>query len=67
MKFKVSFPITRDMSPISYIVSDSSRSESKEETALWYYNNSRSHDGLPPLSKLPAGTTFTPLHKLDID
>lgn len=63
MKFKVSFPLTKMMSPISYIVSDASRSESKEEAALWHYNNSRSHDGLRPLDELPYGTTFTPIEE----
>ncbi len=45
------------MSPISYVVSGSYM-ETKEEEALWYYNKSREHDGLPPLDKLPKGTTF---------
>lgn len=63
MKFKVSFPNTKMMSPVSYIVSDDSRSESKEEAALWHYNNSRSHDGLRPLDELPLGTTFTPIEE----
>lgn len=59
--------MTANLGPFSITVSDSSRSETKEENALWHYNNSRAHDGLPPLSNLPAGTTFTPLHTLDMD
>jgi hypothetical protein len=60
MKYKVTFPITVQMSPISYTVSDKPM-ESKEEEALWHYNRSRDHDGLSPLTRLPAGTTFTPI------
>lgn len=62
MKYQAKFPITRDMSPNSYTVSDKAM-ESKEEEALWHYNNSREHDGLPPLSELPDGTTFTPINE----
>ena len=43
-----------------YIVSDKTM-ETKEEEALWHYNRSRDHDGLPPVSKLPMGTTFRAL------
>ena len=57
MKYKVFFPVTSKMSPIDYVVSDKPM-ESKEEEALWFYNNSRDHDGLSPLSALPRGTRF---------
>lgn len=26
--------------------------------ALWDYNSARAHDGLPPLSRMPAGTVY---------
>jgi hypothetical protein len=60
MKYKAVFPITRDMSPISYIVRDGVV-ESKEENALWHYNDSRRHDSLPPLAELPEGVKFEPI------
>ena len=56
-KYKALLPLTAMMSPIVYIVSDKSM-ESKEEEALWHYNKSREHDGLPPLERLPRGTKF---------
>lgn len=56
-KYKAIFPLCNDMSPISYIVGDKSR-ETKEQEALWHYNKSRDHDGLPPLMRLPKGTKF---------
>jgi hypothetical protein len=61
MKYKAKFPLTMNMSPISYVVEDKTM-ESKEEEALWHYNKSREHDGLPPLERLPKGTTFEAIH-----
>lgn len=26
--------------------------------ALWHYNSARAHDGLPPLRRMPKGTTY---------
>lgn len=57
MKYTAKFPITRNMSPISYVVNNSPM-ETKEEMALWYYNKSREHDGLNPLKSLPNGVKF---------
>lgn len=65
MKFKVSFPLTSDMSPISYLVRESASGMSKEEDALWHYNRSRDHDGLSPLNRLPRGTKFEPIFEVD--
>jgi hypothetical protein len=56
-KYKVFFPITHDMGPCDYIVSDKSM-ETKEQEALWHYNKAREHDGLSPLSTLPKGVKF---------
>ena len=28
------------------------------KSALWGYNSCRAHDGLPPLSRMPAGTVY---------
>jgi hypothetical protein len=58
LSFTVHFPCTRDLGPCKYTVQDSPM-ESKEEQALWQYNSSRAHDGLPPVDELPAGTYFT--------
>ena len=57
MKYRVYFPLTRDMSRVDYVITPTNM-QTKEEQALWYYNNSRDHDGLPPLRKLPNGTRF---------
>jgi len=60
MKFKVVIPVTDEMSPCYYIVSDKTM-ETKEEEALWHYNRSREHDGFGPVTELPKGTRFLPL------
>ena len=62
MKYKVSFPVTEQMSPISYTVGETPM-ETKEEQALWHYNHSRAHDYLKPLTKLPQGTKFEPIYE----
>ncbi len=61
MKYKAIIPVTMAMPPADYVVSNKPM-ESKEEEALWHYNRSREHDGLPPLTRLPKGTTFKPLY-----
>lgn len=58
--YKAEFPLCDDMSPITYNVRGSGM-ETKEQEALWHYNHSRAHDGLPPLDELPDGVTFTPV------
>ena len=57
-RYLVKVPITNDMSSFS-TNAKSSPMETVEENALWDYNRSREHDGLPPLSKMPKGTTYT--------
>jgi hypothetical protein len=46
-------------------VASESLMETKEENALWAYNDSRAHDGLGPLKELPYGTTFTVINEKD--
>ncbi len=62
MKYYVKFPPTNQMSTIDYVVTESVL-ETKEEQALWQYNRSREHDGLPPLTELPEGVVFTERHE----
>ena len=58
MIYEVKIPLTKEMSPVQFVVSDKP-SESWYEEALWYYNHARAHDGLKPLKALPKGTTHT--------
>ena len=60
MTYIVSFPATRFMSPIQFVVSDKPFETWREE-ALWHYNHARAHDGLPPVEDLPVGTRHVPL------
>lgn len=63
MKVKVFVPNTKDMSAWDIIVSDKPM-ESWQEEALWHYNKSRDHDGLPPINWLPTGTEYEVLNTL---
>ena len=47
--YTVTVPPTAEQG--SYKTNATSRAD-----ALWFYNSARAHDGLPPVSRLPAGT-----------
>jgi hypothetical protein len=57
--FKVTVPFVDDMGSISPFVVMQTLSESKAQAALWHINKMRDHDGLPQLSRMPNGTTYT--------
>jgi hypothetical protein len=59
MNYTVTVPPTRTQGSYKTTVS-ASRSETHRAAALWDYNRARSHDGLPPLARMPAGTRYTP-------
>ena len=56
MKYKVNVPPTKEQGSYSCIVSN--RYESYRKDALWSYNKAREHDGLPPVERMPNGTTY---------
>ena len=55
MKIKVIVPPTMEVGSYSTFVSGNK--EFRKE-ALQDYNSARSHDGLPPLRKMPKGTKY---------
>jgi len=57
MKFRVKIPPTYEQGGFTFTTVETD-SESRHEAALWDYNKAREHDGLPPVRRLPAGTTF---------
>jgi hypothetical protein len=59
MKYTVTVPPTMEQGSYKTIVK-SGRSETLAQQALWDYNSARAHDGLPPVSRMPAGTRYTP-------
>lgn len=63
MKFKVTFPFIDDMGTVQPMIATPSSQETKEQNALWHLNRMRDHDGLTPLTKLPAGTEFEEVHE----
>jgi hypothetical protein len=57
-KYRVTVPFVDDMGSVMPFVASSSPMESKEQNALWTINSMRDHDGLPRLTRMPAGTKF---------
>lgn len=55
--YLVRFPVTEKMGPCKLVASETMY-ETKEQCALWHYNNMLEHDGIAPISELPEGTTF---------
>jgi len=54
---KFSAPPTHDQG--SHVgTASASNGETLAASALWDYNSARAHDGLPPLSRMPAGTVY---------
>lgn len=56
--YQVTVPFQDDMGSIMPFHASSSPVESKEANALWTINSMRDHDGLPKLTRLPAGVKF---------
>ena len=54
---KFSVPPTRNVGSYTGHAS-ASNGETLAASALWDYNSCRAHDGLPPLSRMPAGTVY---------
>lgn len=65
MKKKISYyfvnvPPTMEQGSYKTTVRGSGRQTYRAE-ALQDYNSARAHDGLPPVARMPAGTTYTPV------
>jgi hypothetical protein len=54
--YKVTFPFIPSMGSVAPIIATDYPMESARENALWHLNRMRDHDGLPHLTRLPAGT-----------
>jgi len=52
MSYTVTVPPTHEQG--SYTTQADSRAD-----ALWHYNSARAHDGLAPITRMPAGTVYT--------
>lgn len=60
MRYLVNVPSTRDVGSYKTIA-QSSYMETMKQNALRDYNSCRAHDGLFPVSRMPSGTTYTPI------
>lgn len=59
-RYNVTVPPTREQGSYKTIVSDSGEyGQTFRACALQDYNSCRAHDGLPPLSRMPAGTEYS--------
>lgn len=56
-RYTFTVPPTAEMGSYKATCS-SSANETFRQNALWDYNNARQHDNLPPLSRMPAGTSY---------
>ncbi len=60
MKYTVTVPPTSEQGSYKTTVDSRYSREPIRKQALQDYNSARAHDGLPPVSRMPAGTTYTP-------
>jgi len=63
--YTVKVPPTAEVGSYSTDVTPSAR-ETKAAAALADYNSCRAHDGLPPLRRMPAGTTYERVYEYEI-
>lgn len=60
MNYKVTVPPTSEMGSYT-TTAHKTYHETMRQNALSDYNSARAHDGLPPVKKMPAGTTYAPI------
>lgn len=56
MRYQFTVPPTHDVG--SYKSTCSNKYSTKAADALSDYNSARDHDGLPPITRMPAGTVY---------
>lgn len=62
MKYIVKVPPTAEQGSYKTTVTGSLNQSYRAE-ALQDYNSARAHDGLPPVKRMPAGTTYHPIYE----
>lgn len=65
MKYTFTVPPTLEQGSYKGTCSSSAR-ETHRQNALSDYNSARAHDGLPPLSRMPIGTTYHRQYEFEI-
>jgi hypothetical protein len=61
MKYSVDVPATREQGTF-VTVCEGGYFETYRQNALSDYNSARAHDGLPPVKRMPKGTTYKPFY-----
>jgi len=59
--YVVKVPPTAEQGSYKTHVGRGSYMQTMRQEALQDYNSARAHDGLPPVKRMPKGTTYTPL------
>jgi len=68
MKMRYSVKVPPTMEQGSYATTArASYGQTMRQAALQDYNSARSHDGLPPVSRMPAGTSYHPIVTYDLE
>lgn len=57
-KYRVHVPLVDDMGSVSPFTVVDNLFETHRQQALWHLNRMRDRDGLPHLSRMPAGTRY---------
>jgi hypothetical protein len=63
MKYLVKVPPTKEQGNYK-TTAQSGWGETYRKNALWSYNSAREHDGLPPIKRMPKGTTYEKINQL---
>jgi len=69
MRYSVKVPPTNEVGSYATTVSRSGKwgNQTYRQAALQDYNSARAHDGLPPVSRMPSGTSYTPIVTYDLE
>ena len=59
MKYLVKVPATMEQGNYKCLA-EASFGQTMRQDALQQYNSARDHDGLPPIKRMPKGTTYEP-------
>ena len=60
MEYRYTVPSTTELGSATGVCRDTPM-QTYMQDALWDYNSSRAHDGLPPLKRMPPGTRYIPI------
>ena len=66
MRYNVKVPPTMEQGSYA-TTAQASYGQTMRQAALQDYNSARAHDGQPPVSRMPSGTSYTPIVTYDLE